>query len=566
LKFYKIFISFLTFLLLFVGFFHPITSITQDLGRHFLLGDIILKTFNVPKTNLFSYTYPNFSFINLHWLSEVFLFIIFKFSGYNGLLIISTIIVSVSFGLIFLKLKKISNFNALSICSILYLLILFERTDIRPEIFSFLFLSIFIVILYKYRDKYTKWIYILPLIELLWVNMHIYFIVGNALIFFFFIENLIFERKRIFSKKTKVLGTVFILSLIATIINPNGISGAIYPLLFQQNYGYQIEENQNIFFLWQIFQKQTIAFFAIASSLLLSSFLILFKKTRLIDLILSIFFVYLAASAIRNFPLFVFGTFFAFVYNYSFILNKLSSKINKIFYVVIPFIFIYLIFNIPQTKGFGFGVESGATAGANFFLKNNLKNPIFNNFDIGSYLDYRFYPRIKVFIDSRPGEYPADFFTNVYIPMQYDENVFNRVDRHYNFSSIFFSYLDQTPWANSFIHTIVRNPKWKIVYIDDYSLVLVKNNKQNEEIIKDYGMDINNIKFTNLNNNFLSLMKASIFLEKAGLKDQSIKIYEKILGVNPNYCPALYNLFAYYSESKSNLSEIYSMRFQNSCR
>ncbi|PIZ98570.1 MAG: hypothetical protein COX78_03015, partial [Candidatus Levybacteria bacterium CG_4_10_14_0_2_um_filter_35_8] len=205
MKLYKLFVSFLIISLLFIGFFHPIISITQDLGRHFLLGEIILKTLSVPKTNLFSYTYPDFPFVNLHWLSEVLFFVIFKTIGFNGLLIFSTTIVIASFGLMFFKLFKSNNFLALSGGSILYLLILFERTDIRPEIFSFLFLSIFLAILYKYREKYTKWIFLLPFIEILWVNMHIYFIIGNALLFFFLLENIILKRKKLFSKKTKVL-------------------------------------------------------------------------------------------------------------------------------------------------------------------------------------------------------------------------------------------------------------------------------------------------------------------------------------------------------------------------
>jgi len=566
MKLYKFGVSFLIASLLFVGFFHPIISITQDLGRHFLLGDIILKTLNVPKTNLFSYTYPDFPFINLHWLSEVILFVVFKFIGFNGLLIFSTIIVAISFGLLFFKLFKKTDFLALSTGSILYLLILFERTDIRPEIFSFLFLSVFLVILYKYREKYTKWIFLLPLIEILWVNMHIYFIVGSGLLFFFLLENIILERKKPFSKKTKTLGVVFFLSFIASLINPNGITGAAYPLFFQQNYGYAIEENQNIFFLWQLFQKQTIIFFALSSFLLLSSFLILLKKTRLVDFFLSVFFTYLAASAIRNFPLFVFGTISAFVYNYSFILNKLSNNIRKLSYILLPIVLIFLIFNVSVKMGFGFGVDPGATAGADFFLKNNLQNPLFNNFDIGSYLDYRFYPKVRVFIDSRPGEYPADFFKNTYIPMQFDENVFSSVDKRYSFNSIFFSYLDQTPWANSFLYKIIRNPKWKIVYIDNYSIILIKDNMQNKRLIAKYGMDINNLSFSNLDNNFFSLIKAVIFLNKAGLKDQEIKMYEKILTFNPNYCPALYNLSTFYSETNRDLSRAYFMRFQNSCK
>ncbi|MDO8657194.1 MAG: hypothetical protein Q7K55_00530 [Candidatus Levybacteria bacterium] len=152
MKLSKIFFTFLIFIFLFTGFFHPITAITQDLGRHFLHGKIILETKQVPLTNLFSYTYPDFPFINLHWLSEVIFYITHQLVNYNGLLIFSTIIVLAAFSFVYFYKFKKANAFALAIISFLYIKILFERTDIRPEIFSFLFLSIFIVILYKNRE------------------------------------------------------------------------------------------------------------------------------------------------------------------------------------------------------------------------------------------------------------------------------------------------------------------------------------------------------------------------------------------------------------------------------
>jgi hypothetical protein len=568
MKIIKLINYLLIFTLLLVGFFHPITAITQDLGRHFLLGEIILKTFNVPKINLFSYTYPNFPFINLHWLSEVIFYLTFKFVNFNGFLIFSTLIVIFAFLFIFLRAEKDKlSPVVITIGSLLYLKILFERTDIRPEIFSFLFLSIFLFILYEFRKNFTRWIFILPFLELLWVNMHIYFIVGIAVLFLFLFEDLVQNRKKLFSKKTKVLIFVFALSIFSTFLNPNGIKGAVYPFIFQQNYGYTIEENQNIFFLWNYSHKETIVYFAISLVILFLSFIAIFKKARLIDFLLSLLFAYLSITAIRNFPLFVFGTFIAFSYNFSIIIKTIPKKITNYALYLLPILLIFQITQIPKTNGFGFGIDTGAKNAADFFLKNKLKNTIFNNFDIGSYAEYRFYPESKVFVDGRPGEYPASFFKNVYIPMQYDEKVFNEVDKKYSFNTIFFSYLDQTPWANSFLYKIVRNKNWKIVYIDDYVIILVKNNNENKTLIEKYAMDLNNLKFSNLNEKSVtSLIKASIFLNKVEFNNQKVDIYEKLLKIDPYFCPALYNLSFFYLETNKNLSNIYLFRYQKSCR
>ncbi len=61
----------LIFILAGVLFFHSLTSINADIGRHIKLGEIIWQTGTVPKVNLLSFTAPDYPFINHHWLSEV---------------------------------------------------------------------------------------------------------------------------------------------------------------------------------------------------------------------------------------------------------------------------------------------------------------------------------------------------------------------------------------------------------------------------------------------------------------------------------------------------------------
>ncbi|MDP2585823.1 MAG: hypothetical protein Q8P29_03005, partial [Candidatus Levybacteria bacterium] len=419
----KIFVAFLLFSLLFIGFFHPITAITQDLGRHLLTGDIILKTLSVPKTNLFSYTYPNFPFINHHWLSEVFYAFSFQSSGFNGLLILNTALILLSFGLIIASAYKKVGAFALLFCSLLYLPILFERTDVRPESFSFLFLSLFIFILYKFREKFTKWILILPFIEFFWTNTHIYFPIGIAVVAIFLIDaispailNLYQDidpqkaPRPVKKKNIFILFFILIASTLLTLANPNGLKGALYPFEVFQNYGYSIQENQNIFFLWNYSHNPAILFFAVSVILLFLFLIICHKKTCPADWLISIFFSILALTAIRNFPLFFFATLIPFAKSFANINFSLPKNLNAVFFIFLLGLFVFETQQVYAKNGFGLGEVTGAKEGVDFFLKNNLKGPIFNNFDIGSYLTYRLYPKEKVFIDGRPEAYPASFF------------------------------------------------------------------------------------------------------------------------------------------------------------
>lgn len=553
----KLVLSFGIFLILFIGYFHKVNAINQDLGRHLLLGKIILQTHNVPTTNLFSYTYPNFPFINHHWFSEVIFYLIFNISGYNGLLILSIAIVLTAFFLIFLFSSKRTSLISLCLVSLLYLRVLFERTELRPEIFSFLFLSIFIVILYKYKEKFTKLIFILPLIELLWVNIHIYFFIGIAVFGLFWIDFLVSHRKKIFQSPAKILSLIFILTIAVTLFNPNFISGALYPFRVFGNYGYQIEENQNIFFLWNLFQKATVPYLVAAIFLLFSVLILKIKNTKLIDWFLAVFFSVLSIVAVRNFPLFVFGTIFISAKCLSlFFENKIfNKKTVNILPIVIIFITLWQITQIFNPLKFGFGEYSEVKNGADFFLQNNLKGPIFNNFNIGSYLDYRFYPKEKVFVDGRPEAYPADFFKNIYVPMQENPRFFEEIDKKYKFQTIFFSHTDQTPWSAIFLRGIANNKNWKMIYLDNFVVIFQKK-------------AINNIPFTlrEYESDVYSLYSLSGFYQKVGREEKEIQVHQKILSLDGKFCPSLYRLAFLYSQKNDPVSSVYSTKLQNFCQ
>ncbi len=557
-------------LLFIVGFFHPLNALTQDLGRHIKTGEIILETKQIPTVNLYSYTYPDFPFINHHWLSEVIFYIVSGTTGFNGLLLFSTGIVVFSFSLLVWYSLRFKNILATTIISFLYLQILFERTDVRPEIFSFLFLSLYMVILYSFRTKFTKWIFLLPLLELLWVTMHIYFPIGILIIGLFLVDAIIKNRKQLFTSHTKILLFILILSSLSTLCNPQGIQGALYPFTVFNNYGYQIEENQNIFFLWSYSQKLTILYFTL--SLLLVSIILFMNtlKTKLVDWLLVLLFTLLAVLSIRNFPLFVFATFIPACFVLSKTLEQFSlykPKKLAVTLLVLLSLFVWSGTHLITRFGFGFGIPTGATNGIDFLQKEKIQGPLFNNFDIGSYMEYRLYPKQKVFVDGRPEAYPKDFFEKTYIPMHYDPRIFKKVDQTYHFQTIFFSYTDQTPWAQTFLGWITKDPLWDMVYLDDYVVIFLKNTPEHSEIIKKLGMYESSLHISHLNTNDMkSLSRLVYFFQTVGWRGKEEEMYKHILTLNPTFCPALKNLSLLLSERQDPSLPIYREKLNKYCQ
>nr|HVZ58532.1 hypothetical protein [Patescibacteria group bacterium] len=322
------------FLLLFVEFFHHITAFDQDLGRHVLTGKIILQTLHVPTTNLFSYTYPAFPFINHHWGSEVVFYLVFHTTGSLGLFTLSLLIILAAF---FLQLRGTKSSPPIIIVplAIMYLRILSERTDIRPELFSFFFLSLIVTILYRNREHTTRLIYLLIPLELLWTNMHIYFPIGVLVTALFLIEEIILKRKNLRNRHTLTLGAVFLAMGGMTLINPHFLTGALYPFRVFQNYGYTIEENQSPFFLQSLgFATPTFPYLEVTIIILFLSLLFTIRKSRIIDWLLSLTFTLIALMAVRNFPLFVFTTFIACCTASSNLLSALPKIRGKPFWKI----------------------------------------------------------------------------------------------------------------------------------------------------------------------------------------------------------------------------------------
>jgi hypothetical protein len=479
----------LLFCYIFLIFFHSDSSITEDLGRHLVLGKIIWTQKSIPKNNLFSYTYPNFPFINHHWGSEVIFYLVDTIGSINGLIIMKVgILFFALILLIYDSLKRIHNPISVVGCSILTLELVGNRSDIRPEIFGNLFFVLFLIILYSQKEKKDAKIFLLPAFLLCWVNLHISFIFGIGLYVIYLIDRFIF--KKISRNEIIVL---FIL-LLVTLINPNGIQGALYPAKIFSNYGYTIVENQSLFYLENIFQIPTFLYFKISFVLMVLLSILLLVKKRFFEIGTSLFFGILSFMAVRNFPFFALSFLYPMSYglNFYFIrIKKLSKHIDKKYItpgeigvlVVLIFILIkatYGLFSNTYYKSIysgvktGLGQVKGGKESIDFFIAHHLKGPIYNNFDMGSYLIYRLYPQELVFVDGRPEAYPSDFFTSEYIPMQEKEEKWKQEMEKWKFQTIIYSHTDLTPWGGQFIRRILKDPNWKMVYFDHYVVVFVR--------------------------------------------------------------------------------------------
>lgn len=499
----KLLFSIPPFLYLFLLLFQKDLSMLGDLGRHLKLGEIVVHCLCVPQTNLFSYTNPNFPIVNHEWLAEVIFYLTSSIFGLDGLLILKMIIIiSTAFLIYSVAIKKGSIFWV-TIFSFLSITIFSMRFFVLPEIFSYLYIGLFIFLIDRFKKTgklYLLWL--LPILELLWVNMHIYFVIGIVIFGFFLLEE--FFEKRKFNKRHLLIGIILILS---TLVNPSFIRGALLPLTFLHNYGFVVEENESPLTILNPSSTNANTAYTLVLQVIISEILIIFFAVGLFfkKNWKEIFHVgngFVAAGLALKFTrcisLFSLFGFIPLIQTFQSIEEKVKESSDKamanIFKgMVLLGVLLVVIIHISglfyyQILGFGF--EPSAEKAVAFIKQAQVHGRIFNNYIIGNYLIYGLYPQEQVYVDARPEAYPSSFF-NDYWRMMADPVFFNQQVQKYNINAVVFNVAHDDPTKmRPFLINLLHNSEWIPVYGDGIVTIFVRNNTVNKSVIEKYRIKV----------------------------------------------------------------------------
>jgi len=481
-------------LYLIVLLFQVDLGMVEDLGRHLKMGEIVWSTHQVPNVNLFSWRAENFQIVNHEWLTQVIFYLTFNFFGYSGLLLLKMILVIGAIGIMYLlALKKYPSFWV-SIVGIFCIAVFASRFRVRPELVSYLFMAL----LYFLFDKFSttrniRWLYFLPLIMMLWVNMHIFFGLGLFMIGVFMLENYLNTKK--FDKK---LFAICVISGLGTLLNPSGINGVLLPFTIFQNYNFVVEENHSPFkifsttsgfvytLLMQVYLFEILAVMTIIGSLFI------LKKKNILYPVNGIVNAILGLRMVRNISLLGIAGFFPLIEIFSGIEKKLGSegrkKIMRASFVLFAVVFVcFHIKGLFENKIFSFSFRTYAENGSKFFVDNKIDGPIFNNYMIGNHLIFWLYPENHVFVDARPEAYPGNFFDE-YNRMLTDGEFFDAQTEKFGINAVVMGVQDDPNIIRPFMLRLIQNPNWVPVYADGNISILVKNSENNKEVISKYGI------------------------------------------------------------------------------
>ena len=483
--------------------------IDVDLWWHLRTGELILKTQSIPRTDPFSHTSAGSLWIDLHWLYQVLLYATFKVGGAAGIMILKTSILTAAFAIVTgLYSRRFTSVSGV-LLSLLGLLA-FERYFPRPEIMSFLFCAIYLWILDRHQRGKRSPLILLPILQILWTNIEGLFVLGLVLIAAFAAGEVL---QAIFSRHyhrhtpqaaTSPLRLVAVLfaSTAATLLNPYGIQGSLFPLTLYSRLGAGTEIFSStitelrpppLALFWGL--HWPLWFFNCLLVISACSFLLNVRRVRLGWLIAYAAFLFLAIRARRNIPLFIAVALPVTMRNLCEV-GSLVRHCNAVRYLralLIPVIVVVCLFAVlaipsnyyssrylPLSRfGMGFSPYMYPEGACRFVERMGLRGKMFNNIGIGGYLIWRLYPEHEVFIDGRLEVHGRRFYTE-YITAMQRPRYWPLLAEKYGIQFVILQYTmaDTLP----LVRALHESDQWSLVYLDSTSLVFVRKDGSNAAV------------------------------------------------------------------------------------
>jgi hypothetical protein len=282
----------------------------HDFWWHMATGRIIVATGAIPIVDSFSFTQPGAPFYNQSWLAQVLIYALFQLGGAPLLVLVQALMLAAAYGLLLHLSVRQSGAMRLSAGFLLVgtLLASFDNWAVRPQSYAIPLFITYLYVLTAWRDprgprRPGLWppLLLLPLLGVLWVNLHGSFVLGGALIALTFVgEGL----RRWFAGQAEAvrpplwhLIPIGVLTGLSWLINPTGwqVIGYVRDLLGSSQVTLLVTEwappsiretNGAIFFL-----------FVIAGIVILSYAR---RRPDPVDMLLAGAFLWLALGASRN--------------------------------------------------------------------------------------------------------------------------------------------------------------------------------------------------------------------------------------------------------------------------
>ncbi len=423
-------------IILFIGIFAMAARLPFDTDSwwHLQAGRWMVEHRTIARTDVFSHTRFGQPWFDHGWLAQILWFLAFDWFGYAGPVLLLAAIVTAAFYFAWLQCRSGDQRSDNRWLQAFILIIAAIASGIiwaaRPQMVSFLLTSVVAFLLYRFKTNIQtaqspKIIWWLPLVMLLWANIHGGFAIGFILMIAYLfgeVGNLILGHSGgIGWRGLMILLLVMLVSVAVIPLNPNGAQMLTYPF---RTVG--IEVLQEFIAEWQApnfheFYLHPFIWLLLAA---LTAFGLSGKRADFTDLTLVALFTYMSLLAVRNIPLFALVT-APVIVRYSAAAwerwrgpakppshapqSGLMTAVN--WFIVILLASAALLRAAQSANAETNRLDQAdylPVAAVEFLQQEAPPGPIFNNYNWGGYIIWNL-PQYPVFVDGRTDLYDDDF-------------------------------------------------------------------------------------------------------------------------------------------------------------
>jgi hypothetical protein len=386
-------------------------TLDSDFGWYLRMGQIILAH-GVSQTDPLSYTMSSFHYIEHEWLTTVFIALLYPIVGTAGLTVFFVLITQGAFLLqyIYTKSQWAILMLGLSMGAVVNYL------GIRAQVFSWMLFSLLITVLLNER-LWKRFRFCLPLLIIVWVNLHGSFALGVVIVFLFVLARYLQNRKFV-----RTEWYVALLCLLASFINPYG-AGIWWEVFMQMTDGLMhvaINEWLPAFFVFNL---------DFLILVVLSFVLILRYRARFTwpELLLYFFLLAIGVDGNRYIPYWLLLVIplaakgMEFFYQDASSITYAVKRFLRAYALLTFWVMIILLYQFAQVVMSHFYTPQVPypDKAIRFLKEHPTQGNYFSEYVMGGYLDWKL-PEKKVFIDGRMTTWrrntaPANESTNAFV-------------------------------------------------------------------------------------------------------------------------------------------------------
>jgi hypothetical protein len=500
----RLFVPTIADLLFFVTFlclsFYPDNGLLEDgdTGYHIRAGKFILDTLSIPRHDIFSFLSPPIPWTAHEWLSEVIMAIVHMAFGLTGVVVFFAFLISLVYYLLFRTNRTGNNNIFLAILVILLVMISSKLHWLaRPHIFSQILIVVWYYILNAYHYRNKNYLYALPLLMVLWVNLHGGFVTGFILLVVYLIGNVIqsfsseTEKKSLSRKKTVTLASVTALCLLAALINPYGYQILLFPFNLVSSRFLMDHINEFLSPNFHEFEPFKYLLFLMISLIAVSR-----EKLDAIELLLILILTNMALYSVRHIPLFAIialpiilrrgdallhekkGAFTDFVKKRSDVIASVDKTAAGYVWPVIG-VLIVIFFAANGKLAYTFDARKKPVAAVEFLKREPIQGNMFNDDEFGDYIIYAAWPDYRVFFDGRSDMYGEERLKE-YFKVVTLETGWETVLEKYNINWIIYN-------SKSILsRMLIKDKEWRLIYSDKVATIFVRDRPEYQYLIEKY--------------------------------------------------------------------------------